>query len=805
MTERVTFFEIHQPFCTLAYGVGACPAVLGTDSAAKCFNTRATCPVPASFDAGELVLRFAMPQLDLIQYGNVIPCLESLDTAPRTLNLAGMNKSASAMGRAEVVTVRLGDFSHNDHLVDKYRLERASGDAMDDPDEAYDPYLRGTFWGKWMARNPYAVNYACAVRDGELGQALEDMRVRHYVIDSFSGPTNGAVQIVASDLFSRIEKKKSVAPLASQGELNANITAVANNGALSPPGIGAANYPTSGYVQIGDEVMAFTRAGDALTFTARGALGTEATTHEEEDLVQLVYAQEAALAHDIVYDLLVNYSEVPAASIDKTGWDLAAEELTELYTGHVGTPTPVEDLIGELCEQAGFTVFPNVETGMIELIALRPSAPTAVIDDDNALGARTLIVDKSLSVKRQEAKRVSEVWVYYGQINRAEDLDTKRNFRSRVVVVDADPLYDVPVIREVFSRWIPQFGRTFALTVGNRILAQFRDPPWEAQLAIHVDRAADVTLGRPYSLRTSAIQDATGEKLLHAQIVTGLKRKEDQIVVTSEQASFYTAPDDGGVRTIYIDSDARNVNLREVHDQLYVPPVGGSPGEVIHFVLTEGALVGSDSPSLIAMDTGDWPAGVVLSLQLDGTVSGAAGHGGAGGFKGGIRNPTAGSPGGAGGLAFKARFDIEVIGDGTIAGGGGGGGGGGASMPYSVDYVNTGGGGGGGAGDVAGTGGSAYAGNKSGTAGAAGNLSDGGSGGVGGFSGVSSKGGAGGAGGDPGQAGSAGEAGVESLGPGGFAPWVYASGGAGGAAGAAIEGSAFITFTGSPTIIGATS
>lgn len=667
----------------------------------------------------------------------------------------------------------------------------------------YNPLDRGTFWGKWLARNPYATNYRCAVRDGVVGQALEDMRVRWYVIDSISGPSGGQVRIKAADPFSRVEKQKAVAPLASLGELDANISAAANNAQLSPPGIGNEAYPSSGWVQIGDEMMAFTRAGDSLTFTERGALGTVADVHEAEDLVQVVLAEVAQRGHDIAYRLITNYTAIPASAIDKPAWDAAASALPQLFTGYIGTPVPVEELLGEICVQAGFTLFPNVETGMIELVALRPASPTTVVDDDNALAARTLIMEGSLAVKRQEARRVSEVWIYYGQKNKAEDLDDQRNYHSRLVVADGSPLYDVPMIREFFSRWIPQFGRTVALNMGQRILAQFRDPPWEAQFDIHVDRAGDLALCRPFSLRTDAIQDVTGEKLLHTQVVTSLERSDHQVTVTSEQTNYYNTPDDDGVRRIYIDTDANNINLREVHDQLYTAPLGGSPGEEIAFFITAGTVVGSESTSLFALDTGDWPAGVQLSIQWDGTVAGCAGAGGRGGYCNAYNQPVAGSAGKAGGKAFKVRYAVTIAGAGVCGGGGGGGGGGGATGYVIGPRMLPGGGGGGGAGRSNGPGGASWSQTLSGHAGATGTDTDGGNGGAGAYFNAQVFGGEGGDGGDLGQAGSAGQAGQVTG-----TLYVYsAAGGAAGAAGAAIEGVAFIAYDGPPalTILGSTS
>jgi hypothetical protein len=801
--ERVIFFEIDQPLCSLTYGTGACPAVLGTDSDHKCFNTRGTCPVPGSYlpESGSppspnvLTLRFALGQLDLLQYGYVIPSLiGEPDTTPGKINLGGMDRNVSALGSREVVSVKFADHLHSDLLVDPYRLERISGAAMFDPLEAYDPALRGSFWGKWLARNPYYQHYACRVREGYLGDALDDMEVRHYLIDRIDGPDDdGTVSLTAKDLFSLIEARKAQAPLASRGELAAAINASVMSATLSPTGIGNLDYPTAGYIAIGDEEIQFTRSGDALTFVARGTSNTVATAHDEEDLVQLVLVVAAQRAHDIVYTLLDDYTAVDAATqIDAAQWDIEAAQLTQVYSAHITKPTPVVQLIGELSEQAGFTVWPDVSTGLINFAPLRAQAPTTVVDDAG------WIADGSLSLKRQVAKRVSQVWVYYGQINPVEDLDERRNYHSRVVVSPTENLYATEGIVEIFSRWIPQFGRSAATQIGERRLAMFSDAPLEAGLEGHASRAAEVALARYFTLRVAEVQDATGATADVTMAAVEIEPAGDRVNVTAQQVRFYTEPGDTGERVIYIENSIFDANLRTIHDSLYAAPVGGSPGEVVRFVILPGIVVGASSTGGFALDTGDWPAGVGLQIEWAGDVSGKGGNAGRGGQANfaGAGGTTAGQAGGAGGKAFKARYPVIVSGDGLCQGGGGGGGGGGAtsgslSAAGVVALLGGGSGGGGGAGSATGSGGGGGSGaGSSGAAGAAGTLAAGGSRGTTNADG--------GNGGGPAVAGSAGQSGTGTYGT---------AGGAGGAAGAAIEGIAFVTFTGSPgvTVIGSTS
>lgn len=784
--ETLTLFEILQPLCTRRFGdgffspTGGCQAQIGSTGTRKCMNTFATCQDSVNYNPDILVIRFAKQQAGLLQYGgaaagspaenttNVIASLLTLDTTPAMVNLAGMDRSAAALGQREVVTVTLEDHKHSDLHVDPYRLERPAGFGSP-PEGGYDPYEQGTFWTKWLARNPYHANYLCRVREGYVGDALDDMRVRTYTIDRVEGPSDGMVKVIAKDLFSRIEARKSVAPIASRGELRFGITANESpqTATLSPTGIGDLDYPfiagspSELYVSIGDEVIRCSRSGDVLSLIQRGALSTVADDHAAEDLVQWVLVYTSQQAHDIVYDLLVNYTSIDASLIDLADWDVQAEQLTQLYTARIAKPTSVSELIGELAEQAGFTVWPDPVTQMVRFKTLRASAASVTVDEDG------WILADSYSSKLQISKRASQVWVYYGQRSPAENLDERRNFASRLVIADVGAeettQYGVPVIREIFSRWIPQFGRDFAEDTGDRILAMFRDPPLEIEFTITTGRDGELGLAEYFDLEVTEITDDTGAMLPTLFAATQLARGENDIRVKAQQVRFVTG-DGETERVIYIENDSFNLNLRSVHDSLYSVPTTQSPSLVVRFIVLAGVIVGSTSTSSASVRTGSWPAGVDVYLENRGRIQGKGGAGGASAFP-------SGSPGLIGGdaLLVESLFRIDNE-DGQIWAGGGGGGG---SEIFDLEGGDppAGGGGGGGAGTDGGLGGAGATSDQNGASG----TSE-----VGGVAGGSYPF-IGGNGGDPGLAGAA-------------APF----GGAGGAAGKYLNGIANVIWTTSP-------
>jgi hypothetical protein len=757
--ETVVFFELYVPRCALLYGMtnaaGTCLSVLGTTGTRKCFNGRKTCQSLSTYTPTETVtLRFSRSQEGIEQYGPVIPSLQDVSISPLVLNLAGMNDQAAPFGQRETVSVSLDDHLYSDLQTDKYRLERYSG-AAQSSGIGYDPSERGTFWGKFLARNPYYLNMPCAIRTGVIGQPLASMRVQNYLLTRIDGPNDGQVKLALKDLFSLVEARKAVAPKPSQGRLQADITNVAGSATLIPGGVGA-TYGVAGYVRIGSECMAYTRVGDVLTLTQRNALNTQAAAHSTDDAVQEVLTFISQRVHDIAFNLVTSYTTLPAASINYASWATAAASLINLYTAYITTPTPVADLIGELEQQAGFSLWPDVVDNTVHFKALVASTPAITVDD------ASWIVDGSLSMKRDDAKRASLFAVYYGQIDPTKSLTEETNFRSRVLSLDSTGNFSSDSTRKVFSRWIPQFGRNSAQSCGDRLLAMFTVPPLEAKFKHHALQSGELALADLFYLSTAEIQDDIGaiSTVTMAPISIALGEEEDTI--GAQEVRFAQPLDPAAERTIYIDASAQNLNLRSVFDSLYPPPTGV---ETVTFEVSTTIRVGSSSTSSPAIRKGTWPVGCVVKLRVMPGArvqgkGGVGGHGAGDGAPFAVSNATAGEMGGP---AVDTDGAVLIIDNQGEIWAGGGGGGGGASREFADWYA--GGGGGGGAGSDVGPGGSPsynYSVDSSASNpqyGSNGTTEAGGSGGLGGHDAFYNEyGGNGGNGGGPGLDGTAGTA-----------------------------------------------
>jgi YD repeat-containing protein len=261
--------------------------------------------------------------------------------------------------------------------------------------------------------------------------------------------------------------------------------------------------------------------------------------------------------------------------------------------------------------------------------------------------------------------------------------------------------------------------------------------------------------------RLTKVEYADGSSVTYAYDAAG---NRTSIVQTP------TPPPGPFTATIPISSSGP-VNLRTLAN---TAGYDGTKDAAILYTLASGVtLMGAaNTNSGIGIDTGTWPGGftIDLDLQISGNVYGGGGIGGIGA----VIELLPSQPGGAGGDAIYCRVPIDVVvntGGSIKSGGGGGGGGGGWYFPTEGDMVSGGGGGGG----FPNGGGAANSG-QSGT------TSGGGAGGP-----VSPptgrRGGAGGAGGGAAASGGGGT----SAAGGGGAGWVTYGPASGGAAGFAIR------------------
>ncbi|AFM54864.1 tail fiber protein [Marinomonas phage P12026] len=514
--EPIQIFEIEQPSCSNTYGVSPCAAA-GTS---KCFNTRATCQDTPNYNHDASIFwRFTHASSNVVidtyeQDGAItktpaIPSLVSVSTVPTKINAGGASDDLSVLGRRASVKITLGDHQHDDSFADKYVDERP-----------YNAFDSGTFWGKWIRRNPYYSAMKCRVYEGYVGETLDQMITKTYVVDAIDGANSqGKVSITAKDPLSLADDKRAIMPQTSDLELFAAInqsktTGIILTGAELDLSQEMGNTGANKYIRIDDEIILYTgytvsTEQYTLTGVVRGQLGTTGASHSADESAQRVIHYDTMYSWLIAKDAILNYSTVPSAYIDASAWDVEGNLwLTPFqFTGTIAEPTPVVDILEELTRDSMFYIWWDERTQLIEMRALSP-----VSGDTPAINNESNILKDSFSLSAKPDERVSRVIIYYNQKNPTANDDEISNYSNVRITVDGEAesefLFNEVRSSSIFSRWM--VSESQALQIGTRRLAAFAETPEYMRITMDAkDRSlwtADVV-----SVTVPQIQDEFGQ------------------------------------------------------------------------------------------------------------------------------------------------------------------------------------------------------------------------------------------------------------------------------------------------------
>lgn len=470
--EPIQIVEIKQPLCENVFGVSPCTATGTGDT--KCYNTRATCQDPENYALGTpLSLYFGKGrpgEQGLASY--IIPSLVSVSTSPTRVNLASANPDAQGLGNRALCTITFQDHAHTDRLVDPY-LSGRSWNPLDAD--------RGSFWTRWLVRNKYRQNIIIVVYEGYVGQTLAAMTSRQYFLSEVVGPdSSGRVTIRGKDILARIEERKAQAPVASPGELYADIGASVTS--FEVAGVVEADYDASGTLIIGDEIMTYTaRAtstnGIEFTGVTRGTDNTVAESHSAEDAVQQCLRYTNQTPDAVLVDLLQNFGGIDSSYLDSTNWTTEFLDFLPLHrlTALITEPTSVFKLVSDFQEQLLCYIWWDERDRLVKLKTIRghdnPSIPTFT-DAAN-------VISGSISFTEKPRERASQVWVYYSQRDFTVKPDDAEAFSSAYIVAnlesETDELYGEPSIRKVYAQFLR--SDVFAAYTGNRISYRYVDVP----------------------------------------------------------------------------------------------------------------------------------------------------------------------------------------------------------------------------------------------------------------------------------------------------------------------------------------
>ncbi len=474
------------------YGAGTCAAPGASGS--ECYNTRVTCQDPDNYTRGvPFYLRFSDT---LVDGEAAIPCLKSASLAPTVIN------PDKGLGVRASIKLTMGDFTHNDIGLDPYVDNRS-----------YDALSQGTYFGKLMARHRHFIGRPLCLKSGYVsssGYDRNDFQTRNYVIEAIEGPDrNGRINVTAKDILKLADDERAQAPAPSTGSLTAGITAGATT--LTVTSGTETDYDESEYIRIADEIILApdaNRTANVFANLSRGQFNTEASAHDSGDGVQACKHLNATNVVDLVEDLLVNYANIPSSYINSTDWASAKTNWygTSTITTLITEPEGVASLINELAEQFFFQIWWNEIDQEIRFEPIVPPVATSLPqlnDDDN-------LVAGSVSVKRDQRKRVSRVVIYYDPYTPIET-DDAEDYKGIYVTIQADresaDEYNDVRQRLIHARFVDT--EAIAVQTASRLLARWQNAPAEIEYQVDAKDAGQWT-GDVVDIESRSAQTVTG-------------------------------------------------------------------------------------------------------------------------------------------------------------------------------------------------------------------------------------------------------------------------------------------------------
>lgn len=486
-----TIGELDLDTCGNVYGTAPCAAAVGTTGTARCYNTFGTCQDKGNFNKQVKTYRLCERTSFLPIGENAMPCITSFDVAPTRIEPQGLSLRAN-------VQVVCQDFTIHDRGVDPYVTTRAAP-------------AQGTFFGRLLRRNPHVQNRVMRVKSGYIDSDRAVYSETHtYLIESIAGPdANGRVTIKAKDILKIGDDETAQAPKPSKGKLTADM-GVADTFLAITPDSALADYPTSGIVRLGDEVITYSsKTTNGLQGLLRGQRDTTAVTHKAGDRVQLCveYVNQSPAA--ILNDLLVNYAACPGGYIPLSSWQDECDTWLpfSLFSALITEPTGVNKLLGEVLDASYANLWWEEVESLIKFkvtqVPLPSTLPKVLTDAANLLAGQT-------KVEPQERYRITRVETYYKLQHASDDVKIESmRILSTSIDTDAESVnaYNSPTAKKLVSRWIP--NETVAEDVNFHYLARFGQAP--RQVSFRLD-AKDNTLrtGQLADVYTRVAQNAEG-------------------------------------------------------------------------------------------------------------------------------------------------------------------------------------------------------------------------------------------------------------------------------------------------------
>jgi len=524
VTEQVLsqVLELDLPRCQHTYGIAPCTAAgaVGTE----CYNTFKTCQDKPNYLQGTQTVRFTGIGGPIDKTAAARPYITRLQRAPTELD------PEEGMGRRASSSVTMVDEACADTEFDPYVATRAARAG-------------GTFWTRLLARvNNYAGRTA-RIKHGYVDRGVFGTYItEQYIVEKITGPSgSGELTITLKDPTKLADR--STTPTPTSGKLAAVLGI--NDLQITLGSGDGAQYPASGYVRIGDEVIRYgSNTADVLSIPVssyRAQFSTAAAEGAISDGVQLCTVWDDAAWYTVIKDIL-NNAGIVDASIDLTG--LANEDATWLGPSYRVTrcliePIANDELLMDLLKPAQAMLWWDPEAAKVRVRVFAPQAPSFV-------AARTLdqsgyLMRGSVEVERLEDLRITLAAVYFGLTTAVANVEESKSYNFGELTVDADAeSADEYNERRVKTFYVPWFGVANILAMrshSRRYVARHRDTP-ENVLFDLAPKDGDLEVGDVVDIQSQTLVDEDGQIRTARLLITRKEHLGTHIKFRARVTSF---------------------------------------------------------------------------------------------------------------------------------------------------------------------------------------------------------------------------------------------------------------------------
>lgn len=423
----VTLIKIKTQRCWLTFGSSPCTA-----TGNKCFNTYASCKDKNNFAEEDATYKFTDADVPA-QILGAYPLLQKNSALVTEIK---QDKLITAREQFSFV-----DDTDSDIANDPYWSDRGYTAIADVP---------GTFWKRWLARNPNYQGKTIERYQGFSGMAEADYQLQYTgKIDKIN--RGSLINVDSVDLLKDLSTIDL--PEKNAHKLNSDLDTSLATVSLSDE---IALWAATGYVRIGDEIIYYAAKDNTtrqLTGCLRARFGTTAASHAKNTRVQLCRYYYGN-PFDILLEMLQTDAALDAGFIDATSFedwrDIIGTDI--IFEAVISETTKLQKLYFEIVEQMDCRCWVN-EAGKITIRRNFPNFPdltgTLITDDNN-------IVVNSPLLDLNEDSRITRVsWYTDGLYTKSND--DEENYAKLDIAIDGDAEdfeYGEEIGKTIKSRWI---------------------------------------------------------------------------------------------------------------------------------------------------------------------------------------------------------------------------------------------------------------------------------------------------------------------------------------------------------------